>query len=1429
MDDSGLPSLPPPVPPTHSRSLSSSSSDDNNGSPQPAYGEWGADSAGMERSSSSASENRRRRNAAPRGTAEGEPYLGSNGSAAHPALSRTLSSASTSSSSSLLDGQGRSASSKAAISAADLDFPRSSSSLARGASPSSSSSAVSRSQSLFAKVSPSLANHSPAHPRFASTSTMGIYGGGGGKNRPPPSPSTSSTASRDEPTSSPTLTHHFLPRDSTDSPAPDSPTSSIPKPLRPPKSEARRNGSAPNSPIRTDEEGGFASIASTVGGEEGDSPTLEPRRRLRARAGSSLGGVGREVEDAEVEDETLEQRRERRSRRAEELKEKNQRILHSINSSPASRIAGGTLTRSSTASTIRELANGQALLADERFSPAQGQDTWLEENRASYGRSDEFGRYRDSGRRSESVSRSRTLGNLDAAGRENGRTSALERRSQTYGNRSGAALRSTTPLDDSHQSSLPDRAATSFSNYTSAGTSSTPYRTLRRSELVGSARTRAASAFGGTAERDEAIQRSLRNLASKEALMSSAERRRVRSESKVEGGSGGSTGRNRPALPREFLPDRTPSRAATSLGTSRPAPLDLDLTASSSTRGDDASSPSYSARHRRATTVSPSYASSARSPTSLSSYRPQSALSTPSTEVRRRRREWSRSEDVRAGGSRSRQATFEGEDDGMDGYDGELERTPKSAKKTSRESGVDRATGLRSIRPTSRSGTITPPPPPSTSARSDDRQSSLSSETRERRDRMRSSDAWRNDFDGSTRSTMRSRASGSSGDAASARHAVSPVSPSEAERERTIRAINALLAGQGIVATAAPGLVGTSTPPSSNSSPSKRQSTSAYAMRMSSVSGAHDDLSQPAGQRGGASTGMSRSSSVTSSAPGGGMAGAPRLESALRGLIGQAGPDASEHHKLLLSALDHFDKNFSAGQTDYASQELVKRMTALVSSTTKLNSGLRGLVEAVKEEQVQAQLDEDQRSPMLAVAQFERNVNALLRTSDDQVRSLTEDLVAFVRFDRERDRARRSVNGVTSPGMQNDGDAASRPTSRASAYRNSVGGVNGVAALHSPPRRATTASPYDRATVSHASAKSPALAREVLRSPLVDSAAAEDRSSAFVNRRHTLGYAASSGVRSSAFAETPSPANRRESAHVRSPLSIGDGRQFDTPSRTTFADARRQSLAESSSTTSLAGLGLPLPLHAPSTGARQSKMSDTTVRPPSPSHLRFPTMSPPSINPATASSFISPTRMYSDSDGARALQALEAGANLDEGARAAARQSPTISLRTRNRDLPELPADASPEVAKAYYEQQQRYEQLALEHEQQALELEQQRLLAQAQAQAQQPRPPSRATMTATPTPSDSPSGRKSRLRISSGGLGAALKNAFTPNKKFSSGASDGSASPVKPMHAQAQSSAPPQLPPLGLVRTESRASMVEERRAERRKEVEGILRRAGK
>ena len=166
-----------------------------------------------------------------------------------------------------------------------------------------------------------------------------------------------------------------------------------------------------------------------------------------------------------------------------------------------------------------------------------------------------------------------------------------------------------------------------------------------------------------------------------------------------------------------------------------------------------------------------------------------------------------------------------------------------------------------------------------------------------------------------------------------------------------------------------------------------------------------------------------------------------RPETALRGLIDRAGPNAGEHHNLLFAALDQFDKHFteaaqregvSTAPTSPASAvafspaiDLVKRTDGLVNSTTRLNTGLRGLLEAIKSDQVEAQLAEDgepRRSSPLA--HFERSVNALLRISEDQVRSLTEDLVAVIRFD--RDRAHSATSGVL---------VDNRPTSRASTYR----------------------------------------------------------------------------------------------------------------------------------------------------------------------------------------------------------------------------------------------------------------------------------------------------------------------------------------------------------------------------------------------------------
>lgn len=109
----------------------------------------------------------------------------------------------------------------------------------------------------------------------------------------------------------------------------------------------------------------------------------------------------------------------------------------------------------------------------------------------------------------------------------------------------------------------------------------------------------------------------------------------------------------------------------------------------------------------------------------------------------------------------------------------------------------------------------------------------------------------------------------------------------------------------------------------------------------------------------------------------------------------------------------------------------------MVQATTKLNMGLRALSNVTVEAQIESQLDE--RSPGNGIGnglgQFEKHVNSLVRSSDDQIRSLTEGLIAFIRTERERDKLRReSSDGGAAAGM--------RPPSRASSVR-----------LHTSPKR----------------------------------------------------------------------------------------------------------------------------------------------------------------------------------------------------------------------------------------------------------------------------------------------------------------------------------------------------------------------------------------
>lgn len=317
--------------------------------------------------------------------------------------------------------------------------------------------------------------------------------------------------------------------------------------------------------------------------------------------------------------------------------------------------------------------------------------------------------------------------------------------------------------------------------------------------------------------------------------------------------------------------------------------------------------------------------------------------------------------------------------------------------------------------------------------------------------------------------------------------------------------------------------------------------------------------------------------------------GPGRAETALRGLIDRAGPDVAEHHHLLVAAFERFDMHFTeAAEREGASPlpsspsvglspavDLIKRMDGLVNSTTRLNSGLRGLLEAVKADQVEAQLADEGERNRSSLSHFERSVNALLRTSEDQIRSLTEDLVAIIRLDRDRTQSA-TVSGI----------ADNRPTSRASTYRSSLTGSAGRVgdSMQSPPRRATTASPYQGSTVSHASVRSPTAIRQMLRDPLLEQTPSPNSSAQSAHQRHTMGYAAGGPSPRSPLAQisgTPSSAGRRESTHARSPLAEG-ATAYETPSRA--ASLRRQSAvngvtgsASYSGRNGLTGLGLPLP------------------------------------------------------------------------------------------------------------------------------------------------------------------------------------------------------------------------------------------------------------
>ncbi|GAA5869772.1 hypothetical protein JCM3774_003844 [Rhodotorula dairenensis] len=1084
---------------------------------------------------------------------------------------------------------------RSAISAADLDFPRSSLSPSPAPSRSSGTDTVdglpsptpttahsaSSHHGFFSRVSPTLS--AAAQSRFASTSAVGL--------RASPSPSSHARQSPSLPSSPPALpagSNHGR-TEQRDPPTPD-----LLGPLR-------TYGSVGESLS-----GGLPASASVALDTDG---TVRRRVPFASASGAEIVDGKGEVEGAGstettlVRDEPLLRRRKYRARGSY---------------TPATSMSGGSVDIGAgvaPSAPSREIldevnARGGGVASSSAVQdPALRRTTTAETlrgirapNLVGSSNVDEFGTVsrvddRDPDR---AVPRSRTMGDLQGeAGRRSSTADPVRdlarsasTASRTYGYRSGsrasqvlASVRSHSTLS---QYDSPTRASVTARSRVRSNELDPPPRSVSTStyQLRYGERERASSALGTTEGRDR------RGYA---ALPGEGDRTRSRrlpadgsSRVLLPGGVQSRAGVEQSQSP-------TAMRAATSLGTAASARCQRDLELGVYSSEDEHVDGDGDLLDRRLS-VARSRTSPAGTPARVQrGIRPSAAdglLATPTD---------GRGE---AGGARAPDEVLEAE----------LERTPTSGKKH----GVDIAFASTPSRDRVRRALY----PDSSDARA----ALFSAEVGSRENGSRSvrrqrsvtgseigSEAWLAEIDRVRTRTNRSRlsrrsSSSSVGDAASV---VTTRTQADVDRERTVRAINDVLRDQGIVAAVASDSFGLASPTSSNSSPRKRESHTGFDRRPSTVASHRLAFGRdsPAGVPPSRSlhSDLSRRSSILSIRPG-------RSETALRGLIDRAGPNAAEHHQLLLAALDQFDKHFTeAAQREGLSTlpsspvvgpsppiELIKRMDGLVTSTTQLNSGLRGLLEAVKADQVEAQLADEGQGSRSSLSHFERSVNALLRTSEDQIRSLTEDLVAIIRLDRER------MQSGTGSGITDN-----RPTSRASTYRSSLTGSAGRVgdSMQSPPRRATTASPYQGSTVSHAS-------------------------SAY--QRHTVGYAGSGPSPRSPLAQvggTPSPAGRRESAHARSPLAEGAA-PYETPSRTT--SLRRRSAVNGITGSAsyigrngLTGLGLPLPPadESPDGRERRSKTSDATVRPPSSTQTRVARATYPvtSVDSTQATTQSSPT------------------------------------------------------------------------------------------------------------------------------------------------------------------------------------------------------------
>ena len=214
-------------------------------------------------------------------------------------------------------------------------------------------------------------------------------------------------------------------------------------------------------------------------------------------------------------------------------------------------------------------------------------------------------------------------------------------------------------------------------------------------------------------------------------------------------------------------------------------------------------------------------------------------------------------------------------------------------------------------------------------------------------------------------------------------------SPSS-DRDQTLRAINDLLRDQGLVASSItdprqqPGFPETAPSKLSSHPTNYSPSESNHPRRRSSIS---ESIAESTASH---YTSPHRTRTATGGNYTPTLRSASRAESIRPTTSLAYASTSTEHHSLLYQALDSFRaKDISSPESDLFAK--------LVNSTTKMNTSIRKMAAVSLEANIESQLDER----YISSTTVERGLKAVLRSSDDQVRSLTEALIGFARVGME--------------------------------------------------------------------------------------------------------------------------------------------------------------------------------------------------------------------------------------------------------------------------------------------------------------------------------------------------------------------------------------------------------------------------------------------